>query len=150
MNRLVTGTVVALAAGAVVAGTAAGAGAAGADIETSEYVAQNCIGLSPNIIDNPYYGGVTVYPDGNGRISVTWGNPSIWGYRTDGTLTWKNLRTGRSGQSNAHFTHDAEGAGSSAEIATGPGPVRITTRAMNRGPFLTLAAPTCTGVAHVR
>lgn len=125
----------------------------------TQYLADNCIGLSPNIIDIPYRGGVSIDQDTEqpGEVRVQWGNPSIWGYSTSGTLSWTNLRTGRSGVRKAGFYHAISGTtpwptGYSANVTTGAGPVRFTTTARNASLVtdLTLPGPRCTGVANVR
>ncbi|GAC69588.1 hypothetical protein [Gordonia soli] len=127
------------------------AGPSSADsYHTSQYVAQHCIGLSPNIIDFPDRGGLTITADGLGLAGVVWGNVSIWGYHTDGTVRWKNLRTGAAGEVVARFERGGGGGGFATSIHTGSGPVRFTTTAVNRGALLTLPAPTCTGTATIR
>ncbi|MGO3328359.1 hypothetical protein [Gordonia sp. (in: high G+C Gram-positive bacteria)] len=144
-------TITALALGAVAVGaTALAAPAKAVPPDTSVYVAQNCEGLSPNIIDIPYYGGMSVMQERSGSINVRYGNPSVWGYRTVGTLSWKNLNTGKHGS--VPFTVDRSlgSNGFGETFASGPGTIRLTTTGVNHGPLLTLAAPRCSGTVHAR
>ncbi|WOC12915.1 hypothetical protein [Gordonia sp. MP11Mi] len=113
-------------------------------------MAQNCEGLSPNIIDIPYYGGMSVTQEQSGTINIHYGNPSVWGYRSVGTMSWKNLRTGAHGTLPLQVDHSLGSNGFGALLKSGTGTIRLTTRAVNHGPLLTLAAPTCSGTVHAR
>ncbi|WP_062394934.1 hypothetical protein [Gordonia phthalatica] len=124
-------------------------GAAEARPVSSQYVAQHCIGLSPNVVDIPYNGGVRVDQDGPGKFAAFWGSASLFGYTTDGTLNWHNLRTGQKGRVPVTIAHNLSGNSYVAEVDSGAGPVRITTTGLNRG-LLTFGAPRCSGVANIR
>ena len=141
-------------AGVAVAGAATLAAAPSADAARlpEQRVGQSCQGLSPNLSDLLYSGELRVEQDtaNPGTATVRWGAMSIWGYRSDGTLSWKNLSTGTSGSVRAVNQAGPDNNGFWADLKTGAGKVRFTTRAVNRGPFLTLDAPTCSGVATIR
>ena len=107
-----------------------------------------CNALSPNIIDNTYSGGISTSQwlrngqRGAVDISVT-ASFSIWtnlNTHRSGTLRAVQRTTGASGGS----IHDFR------DVHTGAGRVRIELRPVNRGPLLTLPAPSCSDVFIVK
>ncbi|MBU3060274.1 hypothetical protein KO481_01880 [Nocardia sp. NEAU-G5] len=151
-NKLVA----ALAVGtAILAGTAlSGAGTANAAEYWGGPVDIHCSGLSPNIVDFPYTS--TIYWSGGsarpGVASFTV-NPgiSVWGYGTHPTLTWTNLATRASGTVTGYgrvSLGDPTGV-YFANIATGPGPVRLDLSVVNTGPA-PLPPAICSGTINIR
>ena len=117
-----------------------------------------CNALSPNIIDNTYSGGISTSQwlrngqRGAVDISVT-ASFSIWGYDNLMTVVWTNLNTHRSGTLRAVQRTTGASGGSIhdfRDVHTVAGRVRIELRPVNRGPLLTLPAPSCSDVFIVK
>ncbi|MEV6279870.1 hypothetical protein [Nocardia sp. NPDC051832] len=112
----------------------------------------NCWGLSPNLLDLPYSGKVTIMTHANepGLFTVGGGGRSLFGYTTDTRVDWRNLDNGRTGSATVSYPQNMYDT-SIYRIYnqdSGPGRVALTITATNRG-LLTLPAPTCTGEAII-
>lgn len=117
-----------------------------------------CNALSPNIVDNTYSGAIsTMQWLRNGQrgavdVSIS-ASLSIWGYDNIMTVVWTNLNTHRSGTLRG-IQHTTAATGGSMydfrDVRTGAGRVRIELRPVNRGPLLTLPAPSCSDVFVVK
>ncbi|WP_040792672.1 hypothetical protein [Nocardia paucivorans] len=127
--------------------------AAPAQAETRyQYVAMNCYGVSPNILDLPYNGGgnVVTRTEVPGVFTFLSDSKSIFGYTTDARVEWRNLDNGRSGVHQIGYRHalDDTSGYQLYEVNSGPGRVQITVSAVNHG-LLTLPAPVCSGEVTV-
>lgn len=138
---------------AVIAGAAAPAAHADTPVRT-QLVAMNCVGLSPNIVDLPYNGGVRVQTRTSepGEITVIGGSTSATRYYTDATITIRNDTAHTSGTITRRYLHTPGGSAAGGytipNVYTGPGRVSITITAVNHG-LLTIAGPTCRGTVTV-
>lgn len=146
-NAIAGATTLAVAVTIVAAGSATAAPSK--QIAPTQSVAEHCLGLSPNVVDLPFYGDLVVRQYETGVATVVWANVSAWTYRTRGTVFWTNLHSKRSGVVQVDYVTTLGGGVAQTDVRTGPGPVRFTTTAINHG-LLTLPGPRCTGVATVR
>jgi len=118
-------------------------------------VAMNCLGLSPNIVDLPYNGGVRVQTRATqpGTITVIGGSNSATRYLTDASITIRNTTARASGTVTLRYLHTAGGSAGGGytirDVYTGPGRVTITVTAINHG-VITIPGPTCRGTITVR
>lgn len=114
----------------------------------SQYVAMNCYGVSPNLIDLPYNGGgsVVTSTDTPGVFTFTSNSRSVFGYTTDAQVEWRNLDNGRTGVHQVGYRHGMKETDGYQlyQVNSGPGRVRITISAVNHG-LLALPAPVCSG-----
>jgi len=139
----------------VIATLLALAPAANADAPVSRDVAPGCIGLSLNIIDLPYNGGVVVRTDPRqpGLITIIGGSNSTTRYLSDATITITNETTNASGTTHRRYVHTRGGSVGGGyiipDIYTGPGRISITITAINHG-LMALSAPRCHGTVFVR
>lgn len=121
----------------------------------TRHVAMNCLGLSPNIIDLPYNGGVQVLTRVTqpGTITVIGGSNSATRYLTDASITIRNTTARASGTVTRRYLHtaggSAEGGYTIRDVYTGPGRVTITVTPINHG-VITIPGPTCRGTITVR
>lgn len=123
----------------------------------SQISRNRCQGLSPNIVDNPYSGSISLwqfYRNGRGRADIgISASQSIWGYDNVATVRWNNLSTRRSGTLRATLRANGATGGATKyffNVYTGSGKVRIDLQPTNRGAFLTLGASNCSDVFTVR
>ncbi|WP_018177907.1 hypothetical protein [Jongsikchunia kroppenstedtii] len=118
----------------------------------SEYIAMQCYGLNPNILDIPFYGGATVTTDSPwpGQFSIGSDSKSLFPYTTDTTVTVTELATNRTQTFQRHWTHGlGDDSGYQITGLTGHGQIRVTITATNHGLIPDLPGPTCSGVATV-
>ncbi|WP_026918038.1 hypothetical protein [Gordonia shandongensis] len=151
MRRAASAGIIGAAVAAGLAASVVGAGAVNAETR-SEYVGMNCYGLNPNIVDIPYYGGVTVWTDSPwpGQFTIIGDSKSLFPYTTDTTVTVKELATGKTTTAHRRWGHGlGDASGYSISGLRGHGRVRITVRAVNHGLIPNLPAPVCRGVATV-
>ena len=149
----VAATAIAIGAGALTA-TATGAGTANA---AGTYPLNGCIGLSPNIVDQPYMPTRALVSDYDGRTYITTEYSSLWlfvGYDSTARLDWHNLSTGKRGSlfSNGSPAEWRVGGTHNFAIATrtiGPGRVKITLNSVNRNALWSIPAASCSGYIRV-
>lgn len=155
---------------AVLAGLAAsvvglGAGVGTADASTYTQLPDGnyqlstnwCRGISPNIIDNPYGGSITVTQftrlgPGKADVGIA-ATQSFWGYANHMDIRWTNLRTHRTGVLRGTQQTTAAAGGSMKwfrNVSFGTGPVRIELRPSNQNALWTLPATTCSDVFSIR
>ena len=140
----------AFGAAAITAAAVLAAPVAAVPPQQSVTVPTQCWALSPNLVDIPYSGAMKVSQERSGVIDVHYGNPSLWGYQTAGTIAWLNLRTGRSGEVSFWSDRGPSSGGVWKSIRTGAGTVLLTSSGESYGAFLTLKAPVCSGRVQVR
>ncbi|WP_157224272.1 hypothetical protein [Nocardia paucivorans] len=133
---------------AVGATTAMAAPARAETMARSQYVAMDCYGVSPNLVDLPYNGGgsVVTRTDAPGLFTFTSNSRSVFGYTTDARIEWRNLDNGRTGVHRVGYRHGLKETDGYQlyEVNSGPGRVRLTISAVNHG-LLALPAPVCSG-----
>lgn len=114
------------------------------------------MGLSPNIVDNPYSGSISLwqfYRNGRGRADI-----GISASRASGdTTTWPPFGGTTQHPPLGHAARHPAGKRSDwgshryfFNVYTGSGKVRIDLQPTNRGAFLTLGASNCSDVFTVR
>ena len=117
-----------------------------------------CTGISPNVIDLPYFGRIFVSQSnplrsGYADIRID-ANMSVWGYTNLIDVRWRNLGTGKTGQLRGQLGVRLSDGGTMKTfegVNTGPGRVRIEFRPTNRGALLTTPATSqCSDVFTVR
>ncbi|MET8797917.1 hypothetical protein ABZV91_15960 [Nocardia sp. NPDC004568] len=123
------------------------AGSASAETRT-QYVGNNCWSISPNLVDIPHNGSVTVSTDTArpGWFTLSGDSKSVFGYTTDLHVEWRNLDNGRTGSADVTYRNSLADSNGFwiRDLDSGPGRVQITTSGVTRG-LLTIPVPACTG-----
>ncbi|MGC4961039.1 hypothetical protein [Gordonia sp. DT101] len=137
--------------GASVLATIGVAGPAQAAPRTQN-IGMNCWSLNPNIVDVPFFAGVTVRTDTGrpGDFSIWADSKSLFPYTTDTTVTVTELSTGRAQSHQRHWQHGlGDLPGYWIDGLHGSGPIRVTIRSVGHGLIPSLPAPVCSGTATV-
>ena len=150
-TRIAAATIAAM--GVVGVAAATGTGDAAAD---GAYPLNNCIGLSPNIVDAPYWPTRAIVAQYAGKTYITTEFSSYWfgvGYESTARLDWRNLQTGQRGSMTNRSAVKPPYTGTHVfTIPTnriGKGRVQVTLSTVNRNAVWALPTPTCGGVITV-
>ncbi|GAA1480614.1 hypothetical protein GCM10009624_10540 [Gordonia sinesedis] len=160
-RRLTAAVLAGVAASLLGAGLGAGTADASRFTSTSDgnyQISTNwCRGLSPNIIDNPYGGNITVTQytrkgPGVADVGIV-ASQTFWGYANHMDIRWTNLRTKQRGA--LRGTQQATGAAGGtmkwfSNVRFGTGPVRIELRPSNQNALWTLPATSCSDTFSIR
>ena len=127
-------------------------GAANAD-ESKTYPLNDCINISPNIVDVPYMPRRVIVSKYEADTYLLIDYTSYWigvGYDSAARLDWKNLTTGQKGTTfqRGHISPPYQGT-HQFRIPTaklGPGKVKLTLSTVNSNALWSIPARSCSGV----
>ena len=144
-------TIAALAAGAALTAAAAAPGDAAA--ATKAYPLNNCINISPNIVDVPYMPSRAIVSEYAGTTYIAIDYTSYWigvGYDSAARLDWHNLQTNRRGtlHTRSHVSPPYSGVHNFTvpRAMFGPGKVKLTLTTTNSNALWAIPARSCSGV----
>ncbi|MEE4022193.1 hypothetical protein V1Y59_03795 [Gordonia sp. PKS22-38] len=149
-----TAAAIAVTSAGIVGLSTATAGEANA---ATEHALNGCVGLSPNIVDIPFWPRRAIVAQYAGQTYISVDFPSYWlfvGYRSDARLDWHNTRTNKRGvlRSTEQVRPPYQGVHDFVipTNAIGRGNVNVTLSATNSNALWSIPSIPCSGTIVVR
>lgn len=142
----------AVAAALGIAATGLLSGTGSAEAATIAYPLNDCINISPNIVDLPYAPTRAMVSEYAGTTYIQIDYSSLWlgiGYDSVARLDWHNLKTNKRGTLIDHSVVRPPNTGvhnfTVPRDSFGPGQVRLTLSTVNRNALWSIPARSCGG-----